>query len=140
LYARLDRLDDAERALRKAIAEVQQNESLKTALVEFLWARRGHDAAATELKRMIAAAPTQYELRFTLAKFDLENNDPAGAESVYQEVIQKDGAGAYGVRARDGLAVLYASRNDSAHAEKLVDEVLETNPAQHDARMLCASR
>lgn len=139
LYAKTDRLDEAERTLRTAIAEISPNTDLKTGLVEFLWARRGHDRAETELKQMIAGAPKEYELRFALARFYEQRNDRARAEAEYRDVIAREGKNPYGIQARDHLAELLAQKNDLSGAQKLIDEVLEENPGDNDALVMRAN-
>jgi tetratricopeptide (TPR) repeat protein len=133
LYAQTSRVDEAEKTLRKAVADLPEDEDAKRSLVEFLWARRGREVAETQIKQMIAAAPSDAELRFTLASlYEMSGSFPA-AEHEYQDLIARQGHNTFGLRARDRLAVLYTGRNDNSGARKLVDEVLEQNPGDNDA-------
>ena len=133
LYANTNRVDDAERALRKAVADLPDDEDAKSSLVQLLWARRGHEVAETEVKKMIAAAPKDTELRFTLASLYEQGGEMAKAEAEYRALISEKGHDAPGLRARDRLAALYASRNDNPGAQKLISEVLEQNPGDNEA-------
>jgi tetratricopeptide (TPR) repeat protein len=85
---------------------------------------------------MIAAAPSDVELKFALAQFYVTNHQPDLAEKVYREVIDAEKLDAAGIAARDRLASLYAQRNDTKNTQQLVDEVLSNSPRDTDALIL----
>ena len=109
-------------------------------LVEFLFGRRGADVAEAELKRMITANPQDIELRFMLASLYEQSGRQAETEAAYRDLIATQGKNAYGIRARDGLAEIYADRGDSVAAKKLITEALAQNPADTEALRLRASQ
>jgi tetratricopeptide (TPR) repeat protein len=109
---------------------------LRGALVDFLTANRGRDAAAAELRRMITAEPDNAELKFALANFFVQGKEPAKAEEILEGIIKTEGTGPSGLTARTRLAATRMMSGDPATAEKLVGEVIEKSPRDTDALIL----
>ncbi len=139
IYTKMGRTADAERVLRSALRDFPENTELKLALVAFLTAQRGTQAGHAELKRLISAEPDNYELQFALASSYQSEGDQAQAEAQYRAIIARDGTGAHGLVARDGLAAMYFARNQRAPAEALLAEVLRVNASDNDALILRAN-
>jgi tetratricopeptide (TPR) repeat protein len=135
-YVRLNQIDAAESTLRRAVKDLPADHDLKLALVDFLAARRNREAAEKELKQMIAAAPDDNELKFALARFYEGGHQSAQAETIYQEVIKKEGLDSDGLSARNRLATLRAQRGDVAGALALANEVLAKSPRDDDALLM----
>ena len=136
---RMGRVDAAERVLRTAIRDFADDTDLKLNLVAFLSAQRRQSNGEGELTRMIAAEPDNYDLQFALARLYLQDGDRHRAEQQYQAIVARDGKGAHGLVARDGLAAIYFAANQRATAEQLVEEVLKNNPRDNDALILRAN-
>jgi tetratricopeptide (TPR) repeat protein len=135
-YAHLDRNDEAERVLRQGVKDLPKDHELKAGLVQFLGARRGRPAAEQEINDLIAADPKDYDLQFTLGQFYESGKEFTKAETVYRGVIAAAGLDGPGITARNRLAALRVVQNDSAGAERLLDEVLAKNPRDNDALIL----
>jgi tetratricopeptide (TPR) repeat protein len=133
VYTQAKRLDEAEKTLRAAIGTVKDNEAAKLALVDFLAARRSPDAAVRELQTMIQASPDTYALRFGLARLHLYVKHPDQAESVYRDIIQRDGEGPNGLKARTQLAVVMAQAGKMEDANALLNAVIEKNSKDAEA-------
>jgi len=134
-YARVDRIDEAERVLREAIKALPDDD-IKVALIDFLAARRGRDAAAGELNALIAANPKDDQLKFAQARFFEQGKEYAKAEAVYRGVIATAGLDASGITARNRLAALKVQTKDVAGARQLLAEVLDKNPRDNDALIM----
>jgi predicted Zn-dependent protease len=135
-YSRLDYPDEAEHVLRDGIKAMPDERIMKTALIDFLAARRSVNIAETELQRFITADPKDYELKFELAQFYLKADDLPKAEAVYQQVIDEAKLQGPGLTARDRYAALRIRQNDIAGAQKLIAEVLAESPRDDDALIL----
>ena len=138
IYTKMSRVEDAERVLRLAMRDFPDDTDLKLGLVAFLAAQHGQSAGESELSRLIGAQPDNYDLQFALARSYLQDGDQRHAAAEYQGIIARDGKGAHGLVARDGLAAMYFADNQRAQAEQLVDAVLKVNPRDNQALTLRA--
>jgi tetratricopeptide (TPR) repeat protein len=138
-YAQSNQIDAAERTLRQAAKDLPAQRDVKLALVNFLAARRGRDVAEKELKALIDAAPADSEMKFALASFYELGKEPAKAEAVYKDVIEKEKLSPPGLSARDRLAASRLQENDIAGASALANEVLATSPRDDDALLIRGS-
>ncbi len=139
IYSNTGQAADAERVLRTAIKDFPERTELKLDLVAFLTGQRGAGAGEAELNRLVSAEPDNYGLQFALARAYLQRGDHVRAEAQYRAIIARDGKGAHGLVARDGLASMYFARNQREPANQLLKEVLDANPRDNDALSLRAS-
>jgi tetratricopeptide (TPR) repeat protein len=138
-YAQSNQIDAAERTLRQAVKDLPAQRDVKLSLVNFLAARRGREVAEKELKTMIDAASADNEMKFALAKFYQEGKEPAKADAVYKDVIEKEKLNAPGLSARDRLAASRLQENDITGALALANEVLAKSPRDDDALLIRGS-
>jgi tetratricopeptide (TPR) repeat protein len=117
----------AEVVLRDALAALPRDRSLQGALVSFLVAKKGREAAEAELVKM-AARGGDAAAQFALAQLYAEGGDPTKAATVLRDVIRAEGTRPAGLEARTRLALLENSRGDRSAAAKLVAEVLAHSP------------
>lgn len=134
----IDRVDDAEKALRGALTAVGEKDrtAVKLALAEFLSTKRGKDKAIGELEQWVKADPKVYELRFALGSLYAINNNFPKAKEIFQAIVKDDDIGPQGLSARTKLASIALAEKDNALADKLVGEVLKENGRDIDALTL----
>ncbi len=134
----MDRIDDAEKALRDGIAAVDEKERtpLKLALAELLANKRGKDEAVAELTQWVKEDPKAYDLRFALGTVYAGSGDLAKARAVYESVIKDDDIGPSGLQARTRLAAIALSEKKPDLADQLVAEVLKENSRDSEALTL----
>jgi tetratricopeptide (TPR) repeat protein len=127
-YSLAGQRDKAEEALRKSITLEPDNEKLTIMLVKFLASQRRQREAEKILEGFIKEHPDNYPARFGLAEFYITLRQPGHAEQVLQEIINKDPDGPKGLQAKDQLARIKLAQGQVDAAEKLINEVLKTNP------------
>jgi tetratricopeptide (TPR) repeat protein len=135
-YARTERPDDAEATYRQAIRDIPDDDGLKLSLIDFLATQRGDAVAERQLLRLIAESNHDSQLEFALAKFYESRGHPEQAETVFRQVMGREGLNAAGFLARDQLANLYVREKNVPAAINLVNEVLEKSPRDSDALFL----
>jgi tetratricopeptide (TPR) repeat protein len=136
LYVALKRLDEGERVLREAVAKRPDDLRAKIALIELLTTQRGREAAVREVQGLIEASPDSHELRFALAALFEAGGEAEAAKQVFRTVLARAGTAPAGLQARNRLARILASQQQTDEALALVAEVLEANPKDEDALVL----
>jgi tetratricopeptide (TPR) repeat protein len=129
----------AEAALRAAVRVKPDSVDAKLAVVELLAAQRGIGPATAQVDQYLAGEPNNDGLKLTLGEFLVQNNHPEDAERAFRAVIAHAGIGADGLAARNRLASLLITRNDSAAASSLITQVLKENVRDNDALILRSS-
>lgn len=137
-YVASGKFDEAEGTLRETIQRNPTEARLKLALVQLLAQHRGPDAAETELKAQIAQYPKLLDLQFALAQFYVELRQAAKAEEVLNAIIKEGSHSQSGVAAKNSLAALKVNTGEIPAADKLIAEVLQSNPHDNQALMLRA--
>jgi tetratricopeptide (TPR) repeat protein len=134
----MERIDDAEKALREALTAVADKDqtAIKLALAEFLSSKRSKDKAIAELEGWVKADPKAYDLRFALGSLYGLNNNLAKAKETFQAIVKDDDIGPEGLKARTKLAGVALAEKDTALADKLIGEVLKENGRDIDALTL----
>jgi tetratricopeptide (TPR) repeat protein len=123
------RLDEAEQALRQAVAADPANFDLKFALAQFISRSRNQPAAAeATLKEFIAASPDEPRLSVLLGTFYEASGRPAEALVQYQVVADKDPRSDTGYEARARIAALQLAAGQPAEARAAYDRILEDAP------------
>lgn len=138
-YTRIGRLGEAEKTLRAATRVKPDDAKPYLALADFLARKKSLAEAEQELRTASAAHPHLYDLRFALAALYAQAKNPEQAQAVYKALIAEKGqdpANPIGLKARDGLASLYASEGKLTQAHALVDAVLKNNPGDNGALLL----
>ena len=132
--------DGAEAVIRQAVKDINDQEDVKLALIDFLWSQRSEEVAINEINTLIAAEPKNGQLRLSLATFLNQQGKTELAEKFFKEIIGKFGLEASGIGARNQLAALYLmKRNDVTSATKLIEEVLKENARDNDALIMRAN-
>jgi len=131
--------DAAEQVLRDAVDALPGEVQPKLQLVELLRATQDGDAAARALDSFIAADPSDNELSFALATIRTQAGDIEQAQQVYRELIERDGDGLAGLRARGKLAALLLAQGQVDDASALAAEVLAKDDQDADALLIRAA-
>lgn len=134
-----NRPDQAEKALRDAVAQDKSNLQMKTRLVSFLQEVRGPKAAEAQIEAFIKAEPNVNAYRFWLSDAKLRSGDVEGATRILRDVATQQRMEPPGLAARAMLARIDFSRGDREAAERLVKEILERAPTNPDALFLRAN-
>lgn len=137
-YISLDRIDDAEKTLRDAVARVPDSNEAKLVLVELLAKHRKPEDARSTLEQFSAAAPDNYRLRTALARLYIALRDIDKATATFQYAIDKDPKSADAIDARNRLAELAVATGKKDRADSLIADVLKIEPENGDALLLRA--
>jgi len=135
LYVNLDMLDEAEEVLRDGVSRFSDVSS-KSALIEFLINLRSHALAYKEAQAFVAETPNAHELRYLLAQLHemIDENDNAIKD--YEYIISHAKQDEILLEAQLSLAQLLVEQNKIESAETILDEVLEEDPYNDQARVL----
>ncbi len=126
----------AENVLRNAVKQMPNDEKAPLYLIDFLAQKYNVDKAIDELAKLIEQSPEAYALRFKLAALQLGKKDLVASEATLNKIVELDRLGASGIKARNGLARLYASTKRVDEAKELIKIVLAENPRDAEALTL----
>jgi len=127
-------LDKAEKVLRDAVKAFPDDTKARLALIEFIAGQRSGTQAEKELEAFIEAEPDNFELRFALGKLYIAARAYGKAMSTWQAIVERDGIGPNGLRARTLMAELDIRKRDFDAASSLLETVLKENA--HDQKAL----
>lgn len=136
VLVKLDRKEHAGQVLQQATKDMPDNIQAKIMLIEYLRSIEGQEKAEAKLNEMIASFPDKYELKFALGKLYEIAKKTDKAVEVYKGIISEEKTSPNGLKARNKLAVIYASQKDIDSALKQIKVVLEENPRDNDALIL----
>jgi tetratricopeptide (TPR) repeat protein len=137
-YANEKRVDEGEAVLREGVARNPDDDDRKYSLVRFLKESRDLASAGAALKVFIESDSGNFGLRLALGELYLMDDQQAAATTVYSEIVELDGSGPDGLKAKNVLARIRLQQNDMAGALVLLNEVLDDNPKDNDALMIRA--
>jgi tetratricopeptide (TPR) repeat protein len=133
-YVALNRLDDAEAALRTGLEQRPDNADLKFALAQFQTQhRRDPKLAEATLKGFIAESPDDPDLKYLLGTFYEASGRPADALAVYRPVADGDPKSARGLQARNRIAAIAFASGDLTEARAQFESLLADTPDNVDA-------
>ena len=139
LYLKAGKTDEAETAMRDAVAAMPDDWGMKRKLVEFLADKRGVDAAEKEIRGYMQTDPKNEQLPFWLANLYLTHGQPEKAITLLQQIAAPDRFDAQGLNARALLARIALVQNRMADAQSLATLVLEKDPNNSEALFVRAS-
>jgi tetratricopeptide (TPR) repeat protein len=131
-------VDGAQQVLEQAVTAMPERTDAKLNLVDFVATQRGWKSADTLLRQYIEREPKNYPLQLGLGSLLQSAGEQQKAITAYQAVVSKDERGASGLRARDKIAVLLLMQGKADEAQRLIAEVLKSNPRDSDALALRA--
>jgi tetratricopeptide (TPR) repeat protein len=139
-YLEQFRQDDAERVFRGIVDANPEDVQAKRDLVRFINSTRGHDAAVSELERLIESEPGRVDWYLMLAQLYRAADEVMAAEQSLELAAERaeDAGGRH--QAMAALAVHRLRSGDYASAEALVDAVLAEDPRNEQAVIIKASR
>ncbi len=132
-------LDLAEQTLRAAVEAAPGDLERKLTLLDFLAESKGHGAAITELEGWIEAEPDDYDLRFALIDRYRDAGQLDAMDAALRAVIERDGTGPHGPKARGQRAALMVARNQPDDALTLAEEALKGDSQNADALLARAA-
>jgi tetratricopeptide (TPR) repeat protein len=127
LYSQTNQPEKAEKVLRDAIKANPKDSERYIVLAEFLMEHNALAQAESEILGAIKSYPNEMGLRFALAKFYQKTAKTDLANNTYQKIIDINGLGPDGMRARTLLAELLLNENKVEEASRLVAVVLKEN-------------
>jgi len=140
LYARNDRLDDAEAVLRDHVKNNPTNFEANLSVVRFLNTARGKDAAVEELQTLVGQADkNQSNYRLALAQLYYTSDQQDEAKFVLADLIESDAEQADKLRARNQLAEMARLSGDAVGARNQLQAILSEDSKNADALMTRAA-
>lgn len=136
IYSQTKQPEQAEKVLRDAIKADPTDTQRYILLAEFLMSHDGRAKAESEILRAIQSYPEDMSLRFALARYYQAVGKPDSEKSIYQKIIDLNGTGPDGMRARTLLAELFLKENKVDEASQLVAKVLKENPQDSKALLV----
>lgn len=136
LMIKLGRMGDAETVLRQGVNDNPENVQAKLVLVDFLAKQMGKDKAEKQLQEYIQSESENDSLRNGLASLYLSTGEVDKAKQTFRDMIDKNISDTVSNDAKVKLAEIALRQNDTATAEKLLEEVLTLNVRHNDALML----
>ena len=136
IYLQQGQIDQAEQVLRDAISAGPRDEKRYLSLATFLLENRGQEPAITELQQFAQNNPELVELQFAVAQHLVTAGQVDEAITGLHEIIKQYQTGPAGLRARNQLVQIHASRSQFDQAHTLVAEVLDENPHDYDALVM----
>ena len=135
-YSKTNQLEKAEQVLRDGIKQDVDDIKRSLVLIEFMLLRRNAEDAISELQKMIADKPDEYELHFALAKIYKSKKEYDKAKEVYQHIVNTSDNESDKVNADNLRAAMLLSEGKVSEAETLVDVTLKEHPGNNDALRL----
>ena len=134
-YVRIKDYAKAETVLRDAIKLDLGDESRKLVLVEFLAKYKNVKDAENELLSAIRDNPDALNLQFALAKL-YEKIKPEQVAPTYEKIIELNGIGPEGLKARVALANIFLQEKKLKKASDYITDVLDENSHDVDALLI----
>ena len=138
IYFKTGRVDETEAVLR-TIVKLNPNEiKYATNLVGFLYSTKGAESAKKELEAQVSNNPKNFDLKFSLVNFYNEIDQKKLAETMLNEIAQKEADNANGSKAKAMLATIALEKGDKNKTSQLVEEVLSKDKNNEQALLLKA--
>ena len=136
LYWRAGEKEKALEILKRPVLAEPENEEARLSLVSFLINSHQQEKALRELEEGCSKIPSSFNLRFALAEMLTNMGNPHKAIPVLMEClkIEKDPANREIIKTKLALADVYLVLRDADSAERFINEVLENNPGNVEAR------
>ncbi|MDP3088406.1 MAG: tetratricopeptide repeat protein [Methylotenera sp.] len=138
VYFKAGNVNETEVILR-SIVKLNPNEiKFATNLVGFLYSTKGAESAKKELESQVSKSPKNFDLKFSLVNFYNETNQKQLAETMLNDIAQKEVDNANGSKAKTMLATMALEKGDKKKTIELVDEVLSKDKNNEQALLLKA--
>ncbi len=136
-YIMARQFDKAEQLLRELISRKPLESEPKIALAEYFISQKNEAKAEQVLLEFSRQNPRDFELSFALVA--LYKKQPNKAAEVLRQIIEADGNGPSGLKAKTLLAAYAQSRGDRDQALQLLEQVLKKDAHHLNALMLRSS-
>lgn len=129
-----ERFEEARAQLAETASLLPRQRDAKLDVVRMDYRIGGREKAEETLRRYIAAAEDDVELKFALGAFLREEKDFAAADRAYHDILHRKGAGIEEIlRAKNELASVYLLQGKRAEAEKVISEILAADGRDPEA-------
>ena len=135
-YTQTDKKDNAIKVLRNAVTADPLDVERHLVLVEYIGTHKGAEAGINELKASIVKLPEEPKLIFALAGVHAREKREDNALALFEGIVDKWKISPAGLKARIEIARIYINRAQTQEAKRLIAEVLDENPNDHDALVL----
>jgi tetratricopeptide (TPR) repeat protein len=128
LYIMKNQWDKAEEAMRRQMALEPDKDAPAAALARLFAARNRFDDGLKVLQDFSDKHPDNVQAKFSLANYYLAHRKFGPGERLLQTIAAEDPTGPNGLKAKGEMAVLRLGRGQAEEADKLVQEILKSNP------------
>lgn len=135
-YSRVHKYDKAEKVLRDAIVQDDEDVNRYLKLIDFLGTRISLKQAEDELKAFIKSKPDLYVLQFAQVQFYYAYGKKTEAKNILKKIITEKAYEVEGTKARTLLAKYMLEEGDLKGAKKYVDEVIAEYPNDSEALLI----
>ena len=136
-YIRQQKPEKAEQTYQQAI-ELDPNDTTRYFVyVEFIKQQKSLNAAIDYLKKYIDNdLNADKEISFKLASIYQQAGEIDQAIAVLNDIVKSSKLDLSGIHARKKLLSIYLAKNDLVNSKRLIEEILQENPKDHDAILL----
>lgn len=134
-----DKLDEAEKTLRDAVAQIKDNEIIKKDLIFFLNKYYNFTKAKDEITSLVAAGLKEETGLFWLAQIHMIHEQPKQSIEILKKLANNDIFEGIPLFSREILAQIYYEREDILSTKKWVREILQHKADNVEALFLKAS-
>ncbi len=137
-YVAAGKIDQAERVLKRDVAESPDSIDRKLRLVVFMSEHRSLDDAIALIRTYIADDQDDNRYRFVLGELYLRNRQTEQAIALFRDIADAEQLAADGLEARNRIARIYLESGNLDASRALVDEVLGHDKHNQDGLLLRA--
>jgi len=138
-YLKHDRKEDAEKIYRRIIEDNPADLKAKLKLVQFINTVKGPDAGLKQLQLFSKQTPDNDELKFALVQFHLSRKEIAKSNELLEKIIDEQAGTESAIKAKGIMAASLLEKGDKKAAEKIIDEILNTDKQNQNGLILKAS-
>ncbi len=139
LYVMQERIDEAEAIFKDYVEKDPQDIERRIAFVRFVGAQHGLEAAESSLLGYVSELPESMELQLALGRLYEDNGKPDEALETYEKVANIEPKSAYGLAARNQIALIRLKQDKPEEAQSIVTAILADEPDNADALMVRAA-
>lgn len=138
IYRKNGKMDETEALLREIVKLNPSDIKYASTLVGFIYSTKGAESAKKELETQVSNNPKNFDLKFSLVNFYNETNQKQLAETLLNDIAQKEADNANGSKAKAMLATIALEKGDKKRSGELIEEVLSKDKNNEQALLLKA--
>ncbi len=136
IYASEGSVEDVKRTLNLAIQNNHEDVDSRLSLVSYLAKVVSNEEAVAVVNGYIDQFPDEYRYKIVLTRLYINNGQRELGKGVLTAVVDENRLTGVALKARVDLAKIALEEKNETDAERLIEEVLETEPSNHDALVL----